>query len=275
MPKNKKVALVAKKQKLSPAERSQIAKDRWAKRRESASITPPPQPVSPEQPGNRPPPAAPNQPVIPQNPTPEQPPVAPESISPIPNEVKAIEMGMQEVKRKDEELVRSISNATPAPQLTPVAPKKQKRYTGPKEFSVALKAAESRLAKAIVERAEAAGKMAMLQAEIPSLVQIINALRGPQNYIPAQTPNFLANDFPGHYSPNALSGDPTPAVQFPPYVDPLAAIAGAAAAPPVSRASGGAVQFGPDVLGQLEGPEDEDEDRFLRGGGVATEGKWV
>ena len=146
----------------------------------------------------------------------------------------------------------------PAPQLAPVRAPKPKRYTGPKEFSGALKAAEKRLAKAINERAEAMGKLAGLNAEIPSLLQIIQALKGSNNLPPAQY------DFSGSV-PNAT------AFQAP--IDPQAALMAAMAAPPVSRAKGG-VQFSPDVIGSLEGPED-DEDQFLRDAGPATEGKWI
>jgi hypothetical protein len=131
-----------------------------------------------------------------------------------------------------------------------VAPKRPKRYTGPKEFSVALKAAENRLAKAINERAEAMGKLAGLNAEIPSLLQIIQALKGSNNLPPAQY------DFSGSV-PNAQ------AFQAP--IDPQAALMAAMAAPPVSRAQGNAVQFGPDVVGSLEGPDDDDPDRFITG----------
>jgi len=148
----------------------------------------------------------------------------------------------------------------PAPQLAPVAaPKRPKRYQGPKEFSVALKAAENRLAKAINERAEAMGKLAGLNAEIPSLLQIIQALKGSNNLPPA---------------PFDFSGGVPNATAFQAPIDPQAALMAAMAAPPVSRASGGAVQFSPDVVGVLEGPED-DEDQFLRGAGPATEGKWI
>ena len=138
----------------------------------------------------------------------------------------------------------------PAPQLAPVRVPKPKRYTGPKEFSVALKAAENRLAKAINERAEAMGKLAGLNAEIPSLLQIIQALKGSNNLPPAQY------DFSGSV-PNAQ------AFQAP--IDPQAALMAAMAAPPVSRASGGAVQFSPDVVGSLEGPDDDDPDKFITG----------
>lgn len=248
MPKAKKVSVVATKTKLSPAERSQIAKDRWAKRRSEivvewpdakqvAEMDVPAQP----QPGNRPPPSPPDQPPYPQNPTPEQPPVAPESVSPSPIALSA-------------SMPRGKLYYTPAPQLAPVAPKKQKRYTGPKEFSVALKAAESRLAKAIVERAEASGKLAMLQAEIPSLVQIINALKGQTN-IPVATydPNATATQF-------ASTGIPYQA----PALD-LGAIQTAMATPPISRAVGNAMQFSPDIVGNMEGQDDDDPDKFITG----------
>jgi len=159
----------------------------------------------------------------------------------------------------------AVPNTTPAPQLTPVRAPKQKRYTGPKEFSVALKAAEGRLAKAIVERAEAAGKMAMLQAEIPSLVQIISALKGQQN-IPA-APYDLSGMVPSAYQAPIPQPYQTPQ-------SPLAAIQAAQPAAPVSRASGGAMQFGPEVFGALEGPEDDDIDKFITGPAAAG-GGWI
>ena len=165
-----------------------------------------------------------------------------------------------------------IPVVAPAPQLAPVAPKKQKRYTGPKEFSVALKAAENRLAKAIVERAQASGQLAMLQAEIPSLIQIINALKGQQN-VPVAS-----------YDTSAILTNAT-AIQTPmpnfqsignPYHSPvdLGAIQAAMAQPPASRAVGNAIQFSPAEVGTLEGPDDDDnEDKFLTGP-MAT-GQWV
>jgi len=138
----------------------------------------------------------------------------------------------------------------PAPQLAPVKPVKPKRYQGPKEFSGALKAAEKRLAKAINERAEAMGKLAGLNAEIPSLLQIIQALKGSNNLPP---------------TPFDFSGGVPNAQAFQAPIDPQAALMAAMAAPPVSRASGGAVQFSPDVVGSLEGPDDDDPDRFITG----------
>lgn len=257
-----------KKQKLSPAERSQVAKDRWAKRRADKAMEEVVVTVNTilEQD------AAKDTPAPPQ--PPEQPPVTPESIAPgLVGEPISVEPfrpapsissvpynGLTDAINHGPQPMVDIVTSTPQP--APVAPKKVKRYTGPKEFSVALKAAESRLAKAIVERAQAAGQLAALQAEIPSLLQIIAALKGPQN-----TP----------IAPYGWEGPtystPSPAPQFQPYVDPMAAIAGAAAAPPVSRASGGAMQFGPEVFGELEGPED-DTDKFISGPAAGNKG-WI
>lgn len=148
--------------------------------------------------------------------------------------------------------------AAPAPQLAPVRAPKPKRYTGPKEFSVALKAAENRLAKAINERAEAMGKLAGLNAEIPSLLQIIQALKGSNNLPP---------------TPFDFSGGVPNAQAFQAPIDPQAALMAAMAAPPVSRARGNAVQLSPDVVGALEGPDDDDIDKYITG--PAAKGEWI
>jgi len=55
---------------------------------------------------------------------------------------------------------------------------RNKRNSTRASFSVALDAAQERLAKAIQERAQCQHKLAMLQAEIPSLQQTIVALGG-------------------------------------------------------------------------------------------------
>jgi len=255
MPKSKKVAVKSvaksKKQKLSPAERSQVAKDRWAKRRGGVAPQDAVQGVDTS--------TANESPVVVTLPTPEN--------FTITTDVPVVATSVVTVTTPasqppiDEFPLQPIHPA-PAPQFTPVAPKKQKRYTGPKEFSVALKAAEGRLAKAIVERAQAAGQLAALQAEIPSLLQIIAALKGQHN-IPAASYDLSAQ-FPNPVAPQYRPQ---------PYVDPLAAIQGAAAQPPVSRATGNAIQFGPDVMGALEDPED-DEDQFLKGPAAGSKG-WI
>jgi hypothetical protein len=115
------------------------------------------------------------------------------------------------------------------------------------------------LAKAITERSDIGKELAILQAkqwylektEIPSLMGIINALKGSGNYAPP--------------IPYDLSGGVPNAQAFQAPIDPQAALMAAMAAPPVSRASGGAVQFSPDVVGSLEGPDDDDPDRFITG----------
>lgn len=265
MPKSKKIETKTTKQKLTPEQRSQIAKDRWAKRREAVTpqeekqvdtvvgvtILDGQEPIVHTE--MRPIPPA------PQTSTPpvEQPPAVPESRT-----LLAI---------TEEQNKARMEHYNVATQLTPVAPKKPKRYTGPKEFSVALKTAENRLSKATIERSEIGKEIVILQAkhwnlernEIPSLLQLISALKGTGNNAPPPPPNDFSANFPNISSFQNL---PVPMVQ-PPYIDPLAAIQGAAAPPPISRAQGGAIQFSPEVLGQLEGPDDDDDnpDRFLTG----------
>ncbi len=239
----------AKKQKLSKEERSQIAKDRWTKIKTGkahdgdviATITTPLSRIHFSEVGTIDPKdlermadeAPAREPIadifsVPKKPLAEQ---EPEPIpAPPPAPAPTIEV--------------------PAAQLAPVRVPKPKRYTGPKEFSGALKAAEKRLAKAINERAEAMGKLAGLNAEIPSLLQIIQALKGSNNLPPA---------------PFDFSGGVPNATAFQAPIDPQAALMAAMAAPPVSRASGGAVQFSPEVVGSLEGPDDDDPDKFISG----------
>jgi hypothetical protein len=264
MPKTKKFVPLKGKPKLSLAERSQVAKDRWigirarreasraaiddapvAQEEVAADATPaaPAQPA-PSQPAT-PPIVPPNSPPYPQSPTPEQPPVAPESIAP--SNVVKLPLPTQ-------------GEQVPVPQQAPLA-RKPKKAPVPKEFSVALKAAEGRLAKAIVERAEFSGKLAAVNAEIPSLMQIIQALRGtpaviqPFDLSQKQLYNSQAPTYPGI---------------APPIIYPTSGLAQAQAAVshsplPVSRAQGGAIQLGPDMTGALEGPDDDNEDQFISG----------
>jgi hypothetical protein len=82
----------------------------------------------------------------------------------------------------------------PTPPEPPKAAQRRKKPMV-KEFGKAHSYAEKRLAEALKERAEAMGKVAMLNAEIPSLVQIIKALgmtpntNGFQDFT-AQIPNM-------------------------------------------------------------------------------------
>lgn len=273
MPKKKNTAAKSTvkdaKLKLTPEQRSQVAKDRWAKRRSITLSTDDPNgvekavefvnsdtpvvTVSTETPAT-------DSSVI----------VTVDTLAPyvsVPDGTVLDNPAMQELKEKYDALLGSMKANTPAAsQLVSVKAPKQKKYTGPKEFSVALKTAENRLAKAILERAQAAGHLAALQAEIPSLLQIIAALKGPQNFVPGPPHDFVPTDFAGHYFPNALGAAP--------YVDPLAALQGAQPTPPVSRAQGGAMQFSPEMVGTLEGPEDDDEDRFITGHAAGGSG-WI
>lgn len=77
-----------------------------------------------------------------------------------------------------------------------------------KEFGKAHSYAEKRLAEAIKERAEAMGKVAMLNAEIPSLVQIIRALGMTPNMngfqdSTASIPNTMPTYQQPQYQPQA------------------------------------------------------------------------
>jgi hypothetical protein len=264
MPKVKKTAVKVTKQKLSKEQRSDVAKARWAKRREAVApqdatqaseLTASGLSVQVELDGGKTLIPAPLDTLLDN------------AVANAPEGADRIDIVSEQGSVLASREIQPPPPAAPpveAPvaQLTPVAPKRQKRYTGPKEFSVALKAAEGRLAKAIVERAQAAGQLAALQAEIPSLLQIIAALKGQQN-IPA-APYDISAQFSVPVAP-----------QFQPYVDPLAAIQAAQPIPPVSRASGGAIQFGPEVLGALEGPEDDaDIDRFITGPAAGGSG-WI
>ena len=239
----------AKKQKLSPAERSQIARDRWAKiRKAKAAQDNKPDPVKEWV----------DEAVKDGLLTPVPPVVEQETIQ-TPSVLEASGMRVQVELDGGKTLAPAAPPVpAPAPQLATAKAPKQKRYTGPKEFSVALKAAENRLAKAIVERAQAAGSLAALNAEIPSLLQIIQALKGSSN-VPA-----VPYDFSGSV-PNATGFQNPIPPQFQPPVDPMDAIRAAMAAPPVSRAVGNAIQLPPDVVGELEGPDDDNPDKFITG----------
>jgi hypothetical protein len=286
MPKSKVVLrrdVKVKKQtkaKLSPAERSQIAKDRWAKIRKDKAAQKPTPKIEVDWDGAL---AA----VKAENDAPKVSELTASGLAvqvesdggktliPAPLDTllnDAVANAPEGVDRVD--IVTSQGNilasreikaeqdtptpVAPAPQLAPVKAPKQKRYTGPKEFSVALKAAEQRLAKAINERAEAMGKLAGLNAEIPSLLQIINALKGPSNVSP------VPYDVSGSYPNPAMFQTPV-APQFQAPVDLMDAIRAAMAAPPVSMAIGNAVQLPPDVVGTLEGPDDDNPDKFITG----------
>lgn len=92
--------------------------------------------------------------------------------------------------------------------VAPPQPLKRKTKPIPKAFKGASSYAEKRLAEAIRERAESMGRVAALNAEIPSLVQIIRAL--------GMTPNMNGfQDFTAQI-PNTM-----PAYQQPQYQPPV------------------------------------------------------
>jgi hypothetical protein len=259
MPKTKKSAVKPVKQKLTPEQRSQVAKDRWAKRKadkaaEEIVVT---INTALKQDSEK---------DIPAPHVVEQEPSSPSVVS----AVASHEASIADLKQAAEALKSALPIVTsfvepPAPPAPPVKAPKQKRTPVPKEFLVALRTADTRLAKAIEEYEDCQQRITYLSAAIPRLQRTVLALRNESN------PDALTPSVPPAF------GYPTPAPipQFQPQQDPLAAILAAQPQPPISKASGGAIQFSPADAGALEGPEDEDEDMFLKGGGVATEGKWV
>lgn len=135
------------------------------------------------------------------------------------------------------------------------ANKNKKGAKGPlKVFSVALNAAEKRLANAIEERARAASLWAVLEAEIPSLQRTIAALKNQQNPNGATSANQtdLATIISDRSIPTPSPAQPNPTATS---TRPLQA----------SRARGAAVDVN---LGDTE-----DENKFLDGSDVA-EGEW-
>ena len=115
---------------------------------------------------------------------------------------------------------------------------------------------KKRLADAIKERAEAMGKVNMLNAEIPSLVQIIKALKTTESPIPSFN------------NPQAYQTLPMPiAVGINPNPQAGNVIQQAEAIPPAPIANGGAVDFD-------SSQQDMPEDAFLRGAAGGDRG-WV
>lgn len=107
----------------------------------------------------------------------------------------------------------------PEPPTTLVSPKKRQSKPMPKAFKGASSYAEKRLAEAIRERSEYMGRVAALNAEIPSLVSVIRALGGTPNVngagmmaYPPMDNNYQA---PVGYYPGAAPYTPLPAPQQP------------------------------------------------------------
>jgi hypothetical protein len=103
--------------------------------------------------------------------------------------------------------VPTIPTPPPQPTAAPQPQRKRSSKPMPKAFKGASSYAEKRLAEAIKERAEFMGRVAALNAEIPSLVQVIRALgtstippEALQSY-PMQMPNYGPAET--HYRPSA------------------------------------------------------------------------
>ena len=157
---------------------------------------------------------------------------------------------------------KKASKAAPEPE--PPKPAKRKLRPMPQQFKGASGYAEKRLAAAIKERAEAMGRVAALNAEIPSLVTVINALKSTQSLPMVQMQDFM---MPSYTQPTQMPyAQPqfTPMPQVQPDVVrmpqmPTSPIPGA----PV--ASGGAMG--------LDFVENDDPDQFLKGEGAG--GRWI
>jgi hypothetical protein len=158
----------------------------------------------------------------------------------------------------------------------------RKGVSGPREFSSALKTAEKRLAKAILERAEAAAKYAVVSAEIPSLQRIILALKNPMGMmefpgtasyggiVSAPTLEQIVGDQPLSYAnpprydiPAQPPPPQVPRMPVPQELHPANTLS--------SRGGGGAI--GVELPVEGDGGAEEDENKFLNESTVAG-GAW-
>lgn len=228
------------KQKLSKAERSAIAREaqkkRWAKVRVEKE-TPPH--VTKEWTENYDPVCVPECPACEANgenavaPGLSGEPINQEPYRPEPSSAPISVNGVAEtINAASIPQIKPMGEPLDAPAMQQKHPR-QKRKPMPKEFGKAHGYAEKRLAEAIKERAECMGKLAMLEAEIPSLVQIINALGG-KAVVPVGP---ISNNYPvpAYVQPQAVQQ----AIRTPQL-------------PSMPGAHGGAVDFG-----QQQGGEDQ------------------
>jgi hypothetical protein len=233
----------ARKDKLSPERRSEIAKDaakkRWGKKEEPTAMDCVPEELKPFTIHAEIIPPQQAYVVIPSQ-TPPLPQSAPMPYIPPP--------------------------AAPAPPAAPLPPKKRQTKPMPKAFKGASSYAEKRLAEALKERAESMNKVAMLNAEIPSLVQIIRALgmtpnmNGFQDFS-APIPNMMPSYQPPQYLPPQIDQLPTAPNNIDPALfqsnsNPLPGLAPAIANAPVilDKPMGGAIDLGYVPTEEDEGP---------------------
>jgi hypothetical protein len=105
--------------------------------------------------------------------------------------------------------------ASPAPPTPPVKPSKRQAKPKPKAFKDASSYAEKRLPQAIKEKSDHVGAVARLDAEINDLVRVIKALGGT---VDQQTGPQLSYPTPSYAPPQqALLDDPYPNM---PAIDP-------------------------------------------------------
>jgi hypothetical protein len=148
----------------------------------------------------------------------------------------------------------------------PEPPKAVQRRRKPmvKEFGKAHSYAEKRLAEALKERAEAMGKVAMLNAEIPSLVQIIKALgmtpnvQGFQDFT-APIPNMNPYQQPQYQAPQTApiqDVNPIDPALYATNANPVPGLAPAIANAPVvlNKPLGGAIDLGYTPVDEDAGP---------------------
>ena len=139
------------------------------------------------------------------------------------------------------------------PHPEPPKPIQKRRKPMVKEFGKAHSYAEKRLAEALKERAEAMGKVAMLNAEIPSLVQIIKALgmtpnmSGFQDFT-APIPNMNPYQIPPYQQPQTIPShdiNPIDPALYATNSNPLPGLAPAIANSPVvtNKPLGGAIDL--------------------------------
>ena len=150
------------------------------------------------------------------------------------------------------------------PPPEPPKPIQKRRKPMVKEFGKAHSYAEKRLAEALKERAEAMGKVAMLNAEIPSLVQIIKALgmtpnmNGFQDFT-APIPNMNPYQPPQYQVPQPFPVQDTNPIDPALYAtnsNPLPGLAPAVANAPVvlNQPMGGAMDLDYVPKAEDEGP---------------------
>jgi hypothetical protein len=153
------------------------------------------------------------------------------------------------------------------PKPTPPEPPKavqKRRKPMVKEFGKAHSYAEKRLAEALKERAESMNKVAMLNAEIPSLVQIIKALgmtpnvQGFQDFT-APIPNMNPYQQPQYQAPQTApiqDVNPIDPALYATNANPVPGLAPAIANAPVvtNKPLGGAIDLGYTPVDEDQGP---------------------